>query len=1136
MNPFLIAVGLGALAWLPQDDLESLRSEVADLPETERAILIEQIDAAAADQALLGVLGGTASTFEEEANKAGDDLAIIQAELASEDPPLPAPVEESTVADFESRERRARADFDEAKSRVLELEQEAARREERRREIPAELAKLATEAQSLDDDLGSAAPSELAGRVQRAAQQARRDTIGAEIDALQAELGSYDARRELLPLRLDRWRRRVRLRERDLGEWVRLHAAAREEAALDAQRRATALAREAAAQHEAISEVIRETQQYIERNQTAAIDLKDARADRLRAEKLLEDLEVRASNLRRKLSLVGLSDAMGRLFREQYQSLPPARELRATRGELRSDHALAEFDLIDLREKREALIDKETRVAELVARVDSEGPAPDAGALRLVAREAVEEHVRHYQELVPLVSQLVEERVQHLRSHEALVDRVNEHRRFLEENILYVRSVEGARLPSPTEALAGLRWLSVEANWGDSLPRSFRELASRTRNFSALLLGLALLVGRRRIRGALNRSGENARRYKSDQLGHTARAVLLTICIAAPVPLLMAALGLGLAGPEDQPAPAAGLGDGLVSTAWILAPLFFLRALCRSGGLGSAHLKWPAAACEAMRKELRWFLPAVAPLVLLGVAFREEEVAAFDDSLGRPAIWVALILLAVAIRRLLRPGGPLLKDWFRRSDGLLARTQGFWSFLAVTMPIALVGVSALGYHYTALEFAAAFRRTLSLAIGLVVARGLLSRWQVFVRRRLAVEQAKARSRIQARALQAESGAPSPAIDEDGVDIPSVDAQTKRLLGSLIAVGLAVGLYFIWAGVLPALSILDRVQVWPSVELLSAEAQIEADSIPTPAETEATGALERPLPGPIPTLPEPGEIPSGSVSLADVLLAAAFLLGTLVLAKNIPGLLEFAVLVRLPLDAGARYAITTLVRYVIVLTGMTAGMGAIGIGWSTVQWLAAALTFGLAFGLQEIFANFVSGIILLIERPLRVGDFVTVDGVEGQVTRLRMRATTITDWDNRELLVPNKQFITASLVNWTLSDPVTRIVVPVGVAYGSDVRLAESILIRVAGETANVLSDPSPSVVFREFGDSSLQLNLRVYVPHRDNWPQVVHALHLAIDDSFREAGIEIAFPQRDLHVRSFTPEAAKHMRSNPEES
>jgi len=171
-------------------------------------------------------------------------------------------------------------------------------------------------------------------------------------------------------------------------------------------------------------------------------------------------------------------------------------------------------------------------------------------------------------------------------------------------------------------------------------------------------------------------------------------------------------------------------------------------------------------------------------------------------------------------------------------------------------------------------------------------------------------------------------------------------------------------------------------------------------------------------------------------------------------------------------------------------------------------------------LQEIFANFVSGLIILFERPVRVGDIVTVDEVTGVISRIHMRATTITNWDRKEFIVPNKDFITGRLLNWTLSDQVNRVVINVSVVYGSDTRLAQEILLRLAREHPLVLDDPPPAAGLEEFGTSSLNFVLRCYLPTLENRLTVIHDLHVGIDRALREAGIEIAFPQQDVHIRS----------------
>ena len=207
------------------------------------------------------------------------------------------------------------------------------------------------------------------------------------------------------------------------------------------------------------------------------------------------------------------------------------------------------------------------------------------------------------------------------------------------------------------------------------------------------------------------------------------------------------------------------------------------------------------------------------------------------------------------------------------------------------------------------------------------------------------------------------------------------------------------------------------------------------------------------------------------------------------------------------------------QYAIVVIGGSSIFKILGVGWGNIQWLVAALGVGIGFGLQEIVANFISGLIILFERPIRVGDAVTVGDVSGIVSKIRIRATSITSWDRKELIVPNKEFVTGRLVNWTFSDSILRVEIPVGIAYGSDTEKAKKRMLMVAEENENVLHDPCPSVLFMGFCESSLDFELRAFTK-MDTLIRVRDALNMAVDKAFREAGIEIAFPQRDIHVRS----------------
>ncbi|MEZ5434072.1 MAG: mechanosensitive ion channel [Verrucomicrobiales bacterium] len=240
-------------------------------------------------------------------------------------------------------------------------------------------------------------------------------------------------------------------------------------------------------------------------------------------------------------------------------------------------------------------------------------------------------------------------------------------------------------------------------------------------------------------------------------------------------------------------------------------------------------------------------------------------------------------------------------------------------------------------------------------------------------------------------------------------------------------------------------------------------------------------------------------------------------------QNLPGLLEVVFFRALELDSGIRNALVTLCQYAVITIALMMAFQIIGLDWSQFGWIAAALSVGLGFGLQEVVANFVSGLILLFERPIRIGDIVTVAGVDGVVSRIQIRATTIINWDRKEFVVPNKEFITGTLLNWTLSSPVTRLVIPVGIAYGSDTRQAQELLLETARSCPEVLENPPPSAIFELFGDSTLNFSLRCFVPHPESRLETTHYLNSEIHRRFAESGIEIAFPQRDLRIRSVDP-------------
>ena len=240
-----------------------------------------------------------------------------------------------------------------------------------------------------------------------------------------------------------------------------------------------------------------------------------------------------------------------------------------------------------------------------------------------------------------------------------------------------------------------------------------------------------------------------------------------------------------------------------------------------------------------------------------------------------------------------------------------------------------------------------------------------------------------------------------------------------------------------------------------------------------------------------------------------------------LSKRIKNWLVHKVLAKSSLDLGTRTAIGTITRYSIILIGLMIILQTVGIDLSTITVLAGALGVGIGFGLQNITNNFVSGIIILFERPIKVDDRIEVGNITGDVVRISMRATTIVTNDNISVIVPNSEFISSKVINWSHNDRNVRFNIPVGVSYNEDPQKVKELLLSVANDNDAVLKEPLPDVIFSEFGDSSLNFVLRVWTSTLIQAPKVLKSqLYFEIFKRFREAGIQIPFPQRDLHIKN----------------
>jgi potassium efflux system protein len=408
-----------------------------------------------------------------------------------------------------------------------------------------------------------------------------------------------------------------------------------------------------------------------------------------------------------------------------------------------------------------------------------------------------------------------------------------------------------------------------------------------------------------------------------------------------------------------------------------------------------------------------------------------------------------------------------------------------------------IGLVLYGFQYTSARLTENLYYSMWIALAGVVLRDLLVRWGGIAERRIALQ--LKREHLAARLDEGSDGGPDEPGDlVDEMDARKLNQQTRRLVYTILG-AFVIGLFvLVWSEVLPALTVLDEFRLWQGSTIVEGEERI---------------------------------VPITIVDLLKTVLLVAIVA---FVARNMAAILDLLQFNRLPFDAGARYAFATLAQYAVVIIGVFAAFNQVGVNWSDVQWLAAAVTVGLGFGLQEIFANFVSGLIILFERPMRIGDTVEVGKVMGTVTRFRIRATTITDWDNKEIVVPNKIFITNELTNWTLSEQVIRAVMHVGIALDADSELAHRVMLDVAKANPRVLADPEPTVYFLGMGDHLQKFDVRVFVDHIDDWLPVMHEYYSEVMKALKQNGIDVPYPKRDIQIRSVSELGGRQIFARPE--
>ncbi|PHM62220.1 miniconductance mechanosensitive channel MscM [Xenorhabdus ishibashii] len=612
------------------------------------------------------------------------------------------------------------------------------------------------------------------------------------------------------------------------------------------------------------------------------------------------------------------------------------------------------------------------------------------------------------------------------------------------------------------------------------------------------LLGTLLLVifsisSHRQYHAFLERSSNRIGKVTQDHFSLTVRTVFWSVVAALPLPMLWSAIGYGLQNAWQYPM-ATAIGNGVRETTPVLWVFMLSAAFAHPNGLFIAHFRWPEERIKRAMRFYRLSIFLIVPLMMALITFNHYKDQDFIATLGRLCFIMLCISLSLVTSSLKRAGIPLYMDKHGSGENIVSSVL-WWILLSA--PILAALASILGYLQTSQALLGRLETSVAIWFFLLVVYHIVRRWMLIQRRKIAFERAKQRrAEILAQRAKSEEDSGninssvegSIEVEEPVIDLDAISAQSLGLVRSILTMIALVSLILLWSELHSAFSFLENIRLWNVSTTING-----IDSV------------------------QP-------ITLGSVLIAILVIVITTQLVRNLPALLELALLQHLVLTPGTGYAITTLTKYSITLIGGLVGFSLVGIEWSKLQWLIAAMGVGLGFGLQEIFANIISGLIILFEKPIRIGDTVTIRGLTGSISKINTRATTLSDWDRKEIIVPNKAFITEQFINWSLSDTITRIVLTIPVPADVDSANATDILISAAKSSPFILDNPTPEVYLVDLQQGIQIYELRAYAAEMGHRMPARHEVHQHILQEFRKHDITLPFPPFQARVDIFGQE------------
>jgi potassium efflux system protein len=1063
--------------------------------------------------------------FVQARESAPDQTAELRAEidkLNSQAPPkLPDSLSRKPLPELEQQLLSEKADQTSLAANLAEWETRLDTQTQRAQQARNRLKEARKRQLEITSELQSPTPDSQPPRITEARRwslQLEARALAAEIEMLDQELLSQPMRLELISARRDRALIEFNRQQGYVKLLESMVVDRRRSEAESAQQATEETERQAFGKHPLVQDLARRNSELGKQLNELALKLEEISRDENHATSEAKRVRENFRLARQKLEIAGLSEALGQALLEQRRGLPDSSEFKA--AEKQRQQLVVESSLRQIRHQQER-----AKLSDLGAYVD-EQLSPLSKTWQVLLRDEVRHLAELRRDLLDKAIAADDTFLQALGELDVaqrdLSEAITAYDNYLDERLLWVRTGEPPSWKMLQTIASRLAIFLDPAHFTEL----FKTLVFPEEFPWILLLGLTLfgfLMSRRsRLRASLARSGRNVGQMRHDRYVATIRALLLTLLLALPWPVLFTALGLHLQLAHesvltaldiefDQTVAWSGqfvpaIGAAFYKIALYLFYFVAFRIFCEPDGLAVAHFGWYLEETQRLRKETRRLMSVFLPSAFVLIAAVSFDPAALAGGLSRLFFVIVLLSLAWFFGRILAPRSGVLREFYAsRPASPLTWFRYLWLALGLLLPVMLAILAVLGYVYTAVQFGTRLVDSLWLLVAIILIHQLLVRWVLLTERRLVFKDALERHRAQRAAREANQEADTAsaentllAAEETGVDYVALSANSKKLINTVLSVVAALGLWAIWSTVMPAFRILNDISLWRYSARVDGAEQL---------------------------LP---------VTLGDAMLGLLIVVFGWIAARQLPSLIEIVLLTRLDITAGGRYAVSKLTQYTIIAVGIVMVFSVLGGSWSQIQWLVAALGVGIGFGLQEIVANFICGLILLFERPIRIGDVVTVGETSGVVTRIRIRSTTIRNWDQKELIVPNKEFITGRLLNWTLSDPMARIVARVGIAYGSDVGLAMKLVREAVAEHGRVLEEPEPLVTFEDFGDSALVIALRCYIESMDSRLQIHSELNEAINRKFTEAGIVIAFPQRDIHLDTTQPLDIRLHRGQPD--